>query len=54
MLALLQNVRNTLGHIEVKGEQNLDMLLGCMRAIDQVMAELQKPAEASDEPQPQE
>lgn len=54
MVNLLQNVRNTLGHIEVKGEQNLDMLLGCMRAIDQVIRDLQKPARPDGEDQPEE
>lgn len=35
---LLRNIRNTLNQIEVRGRENLDMLLGCILTIDNAVA----------------
>ena len=34
--AIIQTVINTLNSIEVSGKQNLDYLLGCIMALEQI------------------
>lgn len=41
----LRAVRETLDQVEVHGSRNLDMLLGCIQALDRLLAETE---EASD------
>lgn len=36
---IIAAVLNTLGKIEVRGEDNLDMMLGCIRALKSIKAE---------------
>ena len=36
MKALLQSIISTLGKIEVKGRDNLDMLLGCILTLEKL------------------
>ncbi len=35
----LRNILNTLNQIEVRGQENLDMLLGCILTIEKIIAE---------------
>ncbi len=35
---LLARIRNTLNGIEVRGEENLNGLLGCIQALDSLIA----------------
>lgn len=37
----LQNVSYTLNQVEVRGQGNLDRLLGCMQALRDAIAQLQ-------------
>ena len=39
---MLNAVINTLNSIEVKGKDNLDKLLGCINALEQMMAQAEK------------
>ncbi len=39
-ISFLQALRNSLETIEVKGKSNLDVLLGCIMAIDSRIADL--------------
>lgn len=41
MLNLLKGTVNTLNGIEVKGEENLDRLLGCIRALKTVITTME-------------
>lgn len=43
----LRAVREALDQVEVHGSRNLDMLLGCMQALDRVLAAAEE-AEVSD------
>ena len=38
----LKNVIATLGSIEVHGKNNLDMLLGCLMALEQIDAQMEQ------------
>lgn len=42
MRNLLQSLKNTLNQVEVRGKNNLDMLLGCLLTIDMAIAELDR------------
>ena len=40
---IMQRIRvilNTLGLVEVRGKQNLDFLLGCIKALESILQEL--------------
>jgi len=50
MIEFLTNLLHSLDRIEVHGQENLDTLLGCMIAIQNVINELKTPVEI---PQPQ-
>lgn len=45
MTEFLTNLLNSLEQIEVKGKNNLDLMLGCMMAIENVIGELNKGTE---------
>lgn len=43
MKEFLENLLKSLNCIEVKGKENLDVLLGCMMAIENAINELENP-----------
>lgn len=45
MTEFLTNLLNSLEQIEVKGKNNLDLMLGCMMAIENAICELNKGTE---------
>ena len=46
----IKAVRRTLEEIDVRGGNTIDTLLGCMMMLDQIIAEVSRPAqEAKDE-----
>lgn len=36
IIAMLDQLANSLGQIEIKGRDNIDIMLGCMIAIDRI------------------
>lgn len=38
IIGMLDQLANSLGQIEIKGRENIDIMLGCMIAIDQIKA----------------
>ena len=40
MKELLQKLKITLNQVEVRGQNNLDMMLGCLLTIDKAIAEM--------------
>lgn len=44
---ILTLVTSTLNQIEVKGEDNLDMMLGCIRALKNIIESIDKEGEAN-------
>lgn len=44
---ILALVVNTLNQIEVKGEDNLDMMLGCIRTLKNIIESIDKEGEAN-------
>ena len=40
MRNLLLTLKNTLNQVEVRGKNNLDMMLGCLLTIDKAIAEM--------------
>lgn len=44
----LKKVIATLGNIEVHGKNNLDMLLGCIMALEQIDAQMERKAKAEE------
>ena len=54
MLQKLYAIKNTLNQLEVKGEANLDKLLGCIQAVNALIHEQSKevqPHGADDHPE---
>jgi len=45
MKDFLTTLLKSLDKIEVKGKENIDILLGCMMAVEQMIAQLEAPAE---------
>ena len=45
-----QNIRNTLNTVEVRGAENMNHLLGCIVAMDQLWPEIAKQLAASEPP----
>lgn len=45
MKDFLTTLLKSLNSIEVKGKENIDILLGCMMAVEQMIAQLEAPAE---------
>lgn len=45
MIDFLKSLLTNLNGLEVKGRDNLDILLGCMVAIENVINQLQNPKE---------
>lgn len=45
----LKKVIATLGNIEVHGKNNLDMLLGCIMALEQIDAQMKQEAKKKEE-----
>lgn len=45
----LKKVVATLGSIEVHGKNNLDMLLGCIMALEQIDAQMKQEAKKKEE-----
>lgn len=45
MKEFLSNLLKSLDKIEVKGRDNMDIMLGCMMAIEQAIAQLDAPTE---------
>ena len=48
LIRTLTAVRNTLDGIEVKGRDNLDMLLGCIQTLETAIIDLKKAAEKTE------
>lgn len=42
VITILEAVSQTLNKVEVKGRENLDMLLGCINILDQTAAQMRK------------
>lgn len=51
-IAKLKSVNYALNTVEVKGRNNLDILLGSMQAIDQVIAVINRAFEETAHPEP--
>lgn len=45
----LSKVISTLNNIEVHGKNNLDMLLGCIMALEQIDAQMERDAKSKEE-----
>lgn len=45
MKDFLTTLLKSLNSIEVKGKENIDILLGCMMAVEQMISQLEAPAE---------
>lgn len=45
----IQAVITTLNKIEVHGKNNLDMLLGCIMALEQIYAQMEREAKSKEE-----
>ena len=45
----IRAVLNTLCQVEVKGRQNLDFLLACIKALESVLQELRRDEDATDQ-----
>lgn len=45
----LKKVISTLGNIEVHGKSNLDMLLGCIMALEQIDAQMKQEEKKKEE-----
>lgn len=45
MEEFLKTLLKSLNQIEVKGKENIDILLGCMMAVEGAIAQLDAPAE---------
>ena len=43
----LKAVRRTLEEIDVRGRGNIDKMLGCMMMLDQIIAEVSRPAQVA-------
>lgn len=41
----IKAVRRTLEEIDVRGRDNIDKMLGCMMALDQIIAEAPRPTQ---------
>ena len=52
VIAKLKSVNFALNTVEVKGRNNLDILLGSMQAIDQVIAVINRAFEETAQPEP--
>ena len=50
MKEFLGTLLNSLGSIEVRGRDNLDTLLGCMLAVERMIAELEAAEAAAADP----
>ena len=48
MKELLEQLLTSLGKVEVRGRDNLDILLGCMMAIERAIEQLDAPAVKED------
>lgn len=48
MKEFLEALLKSLNQVEVKGRQNLDVLLGCMMAIENAIAQFETPKEEAD------
>ena len=42
MKRIIQSLIATLGKIEVRGKDNLDMLLGCIQTLEKLLANLEE------------
>lgn len=49
MIDFLNTLLKSLNSLEVKGKSNMDILLGCIFAVENKIAELQTPVEAIEE-----
>ena len=49
MIDFLNTLLKSLNSIEVKGKQNMDILLGCIFAVENKIVELQAPEEVTEE-----
>ena len=49
MKEFLEQLMTSLGKIEVKGRDNLDILLGCIMAVERAIDQLDAPAETEEE-----
>lgn len=49
MLDFLNTLLKSLNFIEVKGKSNMDILLGCIFAVENKIVELQTPVEETEE-----
>lgn len=45
----IKKIIATLGNIEVHGKNNLDMLLGCIMALEQIDAQMERDAKSKEE-----
>lgn len=45
----IKKIIATLGNIEVHGKNNLDMLLGCIMALEQIDAQMKQEAKKKEE-----
>jgi hypothetical protein len=43
----LANIYNTLNQIEVKGYENVSFMMGCLNTLNDIIKELNKPAETT-------
>lgn len=48
MIDLISAVIGTLETVEVHGKTNLDALLGCIQALERIVAQLEAPPEAGE------
>ena len=48
-MEVIKKVISTLGNIEVHGRDNLDMLLGCIMALEQIDAQMERDAKSKEE-----
>lgn len=48
MLEIMKKMLNTMNKIEVNGKENLDMLLGCMMTVEQIINALEGDENAND------
>jgi len=53
MEEFLDNLFRSLERVEVRGRENLDIMLGCMIAIERMKSELNKTAGGEDDAEPQ-
>lgn len=49
MKEFLENLLKSLDRIEVKGKNNMDILLGCMMAIEKAISQLDTTVEETEE-----